>query len=119
MNGRWYLTLLLLAAGCARQPAPKQEASETPALRALGQSVTVEETRSDEAIGFEIRHRLATEIPGESAGVIIEVSDGIVTVRGAAPTRAAAWRVEATAHAVKGVKQVRNQIIVATGPPLP
>jgi len=85
----------------------------------MSQGVTVDETHADEAIGFEIRRRLAAEIPGESAGVVIEVSDGIVTLRGVAPTQAAAWRAEATARAVRGVKQVHNRIAVTTTPALP
>jgi osmotically-inducible protein OsmY len=85
----------------------------------MGQSVTVEEAYTDEATGFAIRRRLATENPGASAGIIIEVSDGIVTLRGVAPTQAAAWRAEAIAYAVKGVKQVRNQIVITTTPALP
>jgi osmotically-inducible protein OsmY len=118
MNRKLCVIVLLLSAGCARQTPPKQPVSTGPAFRVMGQSVTVEETHTDEVIGFEIRRRLAAEIPGESAGIIIEVLDGLVTLRGAAPTRAAAWRAEATAHAVRGVKQVRNRIVVSTTPAL-
>jgi osmotically-inducible protein OsmY len=119
MNRDLCVILLLLSAGCARQTPPQESVSATPAFRAMGQSVTVEETYTDEATGFAIRRRLAAENPGTSAGIIIEVSDGIVTLRGVAPTQAAAWRAEATAHAVKGVKQVRNQIVITKPPALP
>ncbi|MGA2221352.1 MAG: BON domain-containing protein [Verrucomicrobiia bacterium] len=119
MNRDLCVIVLLLLAGCARQTPPQESVAATPAFRAMGQSVTVEEAYTDEATGFAIRRRLATENPGASAGIIIEVSNGIVTLRGVAPTQAVAWRAEATAHAVKGVKQVRNQIVITTTPALP
>jgi osmotically-inducible protein OsmY len=46
-------------------------------------------------------------------GVIVEVDDGNVTLRGTAGTRAAAWRAEGAARSVKGVKSVVNQILVS------
>jgi osmotically-inducible protein OsmY len=106
--------LVLVCAGCAQQDAKKDT---QPALRALGQSVTAEEARSDEDIGFEIRNRLNRAGPGETSGVIVEVSDGIVTLSGTAPTLAAAWRAEAAVHDVKGTKKVYNKIIVPNAGP--
>ena len=101
------LALVVVGAGCALQnETPK------PSLRALGQSVTTEEERSDEAIGLDIRNRLNSIGAGETSSVIVEVNDGTVTLTGTATTLAAAWRTEAAAHSVKGVKQVFNKIIV-------
>ena len=117
MNHRWCTIFLILWAGCARPMT--RPGSDAPAFRAMGQSVAAEETRSDETIGFEMRHRLTSEIPGESAGVVLEVSDAIVTLRGYAPSQAAVWRVEAIAHSVKGVKGVHDELVVRSPPPLP
>jgi osmotically-inducible protein OsmY len=90
----------------ATEPEPK------PAPRAIRQSVEPGATASDEEIGFEIRHRL-NATPSDTAGIIVEVDDGKVTLRGTVPNLAAVWRAEAAARAAKGVKQVTNQILVA------
>ena len=66
---------------------------------------------TDESIGFQIRRLLNTD-PNTAAGIIIEVDDGHVTLRGTAITREASWRAEGIARSVKGVKSVVNQIIV-------
>ena len=102
------LTLLFLLAACAQ---PEKKADEPkPAFRALGQSVAVEPSRNDEAIGFEVRRRLELIGPADTSGIIVEVNDGVVTLTGVAPTTAAAWRAEAAARAVKDVKQVVNNV---------
>jgi hypothetical protein len=72
---------------------------------------------TNETIGFQIRHLLNTD-PTTGAGIIVEVEDGNVTLRGTASTRAAAWRAEGVARSVKGVKSVVNQIIVNTPSPI-
>ena len=118
MTRKWPVILLAILAGCAR-PKPQPSAADTPSLRALGQSVAVEDTYTDETVGFEIRRRLSAEIPGESAGVIVEVNDNAVTLRGFAPNPTAMFRIEAIVHSVKGVKSVRDQLVVRTPPALP
>lgn len=111
MKRELIIIVLIAGAGCA-QPSAEQDAAQ-PALRALGQSIAPEEeSRSDEAIGSEIRERLNSTGPGELSGVLIEIEDGVVTLRGDAPSVAAAWRAEARARSVKGVKQVVNRIAV-------
>lgn len=109
-----------LGGGCASAPADKQAQDEpTPAMRALGQPVPQPvpsatpsgEEPSNDSIGLQIRRLLDTD-PVASAGIIVEVDDGKVTLRGKAPTLAASWRAEGIAHSVKGVKSVVNQIIV-------
>ena len=119
MNLRSSLTLIvsLTLAGCVRQPPPP-----APALRAMGQSVSVEEEHTDEAIGLEIRKRLQTEAPADTAGVIVNISNGVVTLEGSVPTLEAGWRAQAAANAVKGVKRVVSKLIVTAiqpGSPLP
>lgn len=108
------VSLALSCAGCAlRGEDPATEAAK-PAMRAMGQPVTVEAAPSDESIGLEIRRRLDAN-PAETAGIVVEVDGGTVILRGAAPSIAAAWRAEAAARSVQGVKEVRNQILVGSG----
>jgi osmotically-inducible protein OsmY len=118
MKRELLVVLVLIGSGCAQQNGGKTTGtSPGPALRALGQSVTTEEARSDEAIGLEIRSRLDSAGLNQTSGVIVEISDGVVTLRGVAGSLAAAWRAEAAARGVKGVKQVFNRILVTgTGP---
>ena len=124
MRVRFFFTSVIVAAmaalggGCASATADKQAQDEpTPAMRALGQPVPSATLSTDEpsneSIGSEIRRLLDTD-PVASAGIIVEVDDGKVTLRGKAPTLAASWRAEGIAHSVKGVKSVTNQIIVNT-----
>ena len=111
---------LAALAACAQQKSPTESAgSAAPAFRALGQKATVEESRTDEAIGFAVRDRLNAVAPSETAGVIVEVNEGVVTLRGVVPTVPAVWRAEAAARAVKGVKQVANRLVVSGPGPSP
>ena len=105
----WILGLVT-ALGCA---ATDQSATnQKPAMRALGQEATVQSGGSDETIGREIRRRLELTDPAATAGVIVEVSEANVTLRGVTPSLAAAWQAEAAARATAGVKQVANEIVV-------
>ena len=115
MSLKLALGLILVAAGCT-----SSKPTESPvAMRAMGKSISTQESPSDETIGREIRRRIDLAGPALATGIIIEVNDGVVTLRGFAPTQADAWRAEGAAHSVPGVKQVRNQIIVNTPKALP
>ena len=118
MKRRFFLSLVVpvVLASCAQQQSQQQPA---PALRAMGQSVTVEEEHTDEAIGLEIRRRMQSEAPAETAGVIINVNDGVVTLGGSAPSLQASWRAQAVANAVKGVKSVVNKLVINAPPSTP
>jgi osmotically-inducible protein OsmY len=115
-----------LCGGCVSQTADKPaQAEPAPAMRAAGQPVTSSAPTGDEptdaSIGSEIRRLLDTD-PAATAGIIVQVDDGKVTLRGSAPTRAAAWKAEGVAHSTKGVKSVSNQIVVnlpSTSPVVP
>lgn len=104
------LILLLTLTGCAQPQKPAAEDSQ-PAFRALGQQIAIESSRDDEAIGFEVRRRLDLLGSIDTAGIVVEVNDGVVTLYGAAPSTAAAWRAEGAARAVKDVKNVVNRIV--------
>jgi hypothetical protein len=115
------LALAALGAGCKSITPMQQEPAEPkPALRAMGESVkagdVASEVISDQDIGVEIRRRLSDN-PGETAGIIVEVDEAKVTLRGLAPSLAAFWRADAAARSVKGVKEVINQILVAGSAP--
>ena len=98
--------VLLVAAGCTT-PQPKSE----PGLRALGKPVTAEKSPSDETLGVEIRRRLDLVGRAETAGVIVEVDGGVVTLRGTTSSPMAAMRAVAATQGVAGVKSVRNEIL--------
>jgi osmotically-inducible protein OsmY len=105
------LAMVVLLVGCT---ASRQSMGEKPAMRALGEAVAVApEQASDESIGAEVRRRLEIADASGTASVIVEVSDGVVTLRGSANGLTGAWRAEAVAHSVPGVKEVRNQIIIS------
>ena len=109
--------------GCAWKTDDKQGNSEPqPAMRALGQPVPAPtptgQEGGNESIGSEIR-RLLNMDPASSAGIIVEVDEGKVTLRGSAPNFAASSHAEAAAHSVKGVKSVANQILVNTPSTIP
>src|SRR5277367_3969708 len=109
-----------ICGGCSTNADKPDEPQ--PAMRAMGQPVPSPtesgEVPTNESIGSEIRRQLNTT-PTTTAGIIVEVDDGNVTLRGSAPNLATSWRAEGSAHAVKGVKSVANQIvvIVPTVPP--
>jgi hypothetical protein len=119
------LPLMGLLAACALptkpEPQPQTRPAETnPAFRAMGESVaSVETPADDEAIGTEVRRQLNLLGPAIAAGIVAEVENGVVTLSGAAPTTLAAWRAEAAARNVKGVKRVINRIVAREAPPVP
>jgi hypothetical protein len=122
------LLLLSLLSACALPPQSKPEpepppAESNPPFRALGESIaapeTREETPDDESIGREVRRRLNLLGPAIAAGIVVEVENGVVTLSGSASTTTAAWRAEAAANAVPGVKRVVNLVIARQAAPLP
>lgn len=100
---------LTLVCGCA---GTRETGNTKPKMRALGEDVAVDEGASDESIGREVRRRLELADPSTTAGVIIQVDQSVVTLRGVAPTLKAAWQAEAAARATPGVKEVINDVIV-------
>src|ERR1700693_287560 len=112
------ITSIAFWSGCATN-ADKPD-DPPPAMRAMGQPVPSPtdsgETPTNESIGSEIRRQL-DGTPTTTAGIIVEVDDGKVTLRGHAPDLATSWRAEGIAHAAKGVKTVVNQIVVITPNP--
>jgi osmotically-inducible protein OsmY len=108
----WRAILLLGFSSALIGCATSKPSADKPAMRALGQAAEPEVGASDEAIGMEIRRRLAIADASMTASVIVEVNAGVVTLRGAAPRLQDAWRAEGTARAVPGAKEVRNEILV-------
>jgi len=114
-TSRIIITGATLCAGCAmnadkpNEPRPTMRAVEQP----VPSPIVPDEVPTNESIGPIIRRQL-NATPTTTAGIIVEVDDGKVTLRGMAPDLATSWRAEAIAHAVKGVKIVVNQIVVIT-----
>lgn len=104
----------VLLAGCAQS---KKDAETKAAFRALGAPVPTEIARSDESIGFDVRHQIDLAGPNDLAAVVVVVDEGVVTLRGSAATQAVAFRAESAARTVKGVKLVINQIQVTQTKP--
>ena len=65
-----------------------------------------------------MRRRLDLVGAGQTSGVIVEVDDAVVTLRGVAQTRDWIWRAAAAAASVPGVKRVDNQILFGGAPSL-
>jgi osmotically-inducible protein OsmY len=104
-----------ICGGCSTNADKPNEPQ--PAMRAMGQPVPSpsesDEAPTNDSIGTEIRRQL-NATPTTTAGIIVEVDDGKVTLRGTAPNLATSWRAEGLARAMKGVKTVVNQIVVTT-----
>ena len=113
------MATLAVCGGCVSQPAEKS-AQDNP-RPAVGESlpppaspdVSSGQAATDVSIGTEIRQRLNAD-PATAVGIVVEVEDGNVTLRGEAANLAVSWRAEGAARGVKGVKSVVNQIIVNT-----
>jgi|SRR5579862_2126993 len=107
----------LFSSGCSSDQ-PKEKPAQ-PEMRVMGEATTPPSKGKDsdeiaptnESIGFEIRRLLNSE-PSNTAGIVVQVDDGVVTLRGSAPSPAAAWRAQGMANSVKGVKSVVNLIAV-------
>ncbi len=92
---------VIVAAGCA---ANKTAQSPHPASETT--------VHPDEVIGKAVRYRLETQCPGDARAIKIVVNDGVVTLQGVASSQAVAWRAQAAATAVPGVKTVHNELMV-------
>ena len=94
VRGAGWLVAAALVAGCAT----KENTEDKPSMRAMGQEAKTEEDGSDESVGAEVRRRLGIADANATASVIVEVSEGVVTLRGSAATLQDAWRAEAAAR---------------------
>jgi osmotically-inducible protein OsmY len=111
----WLVAGALAVAGCAG-PKASQPTDQTPSFRIMGQSAATENTPSDETIGGEVRRRLNLIGTGQTSGVIVEVDEGVVTLRGVAQTQDWIWKAGAAAAVVPGVKMVVNRILLGGAP---
>jgi len=78
----------------------------------MGQTAATEDHPSDETTGINVRRQLDLIGPAESVAIVIEVVDGVVTLRGSAPNQNAVWKAESASRSVKGVKNVVSLILV-------
>ena len=107
MEWRFAVVVALLAAGCAanKPVSPAPVAPEAPLAEGR-------EPSADEVIGKEVRYRVATQCQNDAMEIKIIVSDAVVTLRGSVSSQMISWREQAAATAVRGVKTVRNELIV-------
>lgn len=102
--------IIIQQPGTTTAPAPiiiEQPASSAPAT-------TANET-SDAAIQSEIDKRMAEDASLSTVAVTATVSDGKVTLIGTADSVGIKSQVERLVRAIRGVKSIDNQVIVAGG----
>lgn len=104
------------AAPAAQAPAsamdPSTTASPTPATPASGGGGLF---MGDAGITAAIKSNLAADSELSALKIDVDTSDGRVTLKGTAPTAAAAERAATMAKAVTGVTSVDNQLTVSGG----
>jgi len=114
--------LLLGAAACGDQPAPKP----APAPQAVPQPITpapAPEAKAPEApkpdpnkeLAARVQKALEGEAKIQAAAIDVTAADGKVTLWGTAATAAERKRAESVASKVAGVRSVDNQIKVVKG----
>lgn len=67
---------------------------------------------ADAKIYDQVRFRLSGDRDVKGAALDVDVKDGIVVLRGKIPTEKLKDRAEKIARKVKGVKQVKNELVV-------
>src|SRR6267142_4105197 len=114
--------LLLGAAACGDQPAPKP----APAPQAVPQPITpapAPEAKAPEApkpdpnkeLAARVKRALEGTAKIQAAAIDVTAADGKVTLWGTAATAAERKRAESVASKVDGVRSVDNQIKVVKG----
>lgn len=73
----------------------------------------VRDIDEDVRITDELNQRLTVDRVLDASGVKVSCSDGVVALDGVVPTLASAQRAEGLATAVRGVKQVINNLVVS------
>ena len=68
---------------------------------------------SDELIGRQVTMRLGTDAQLKGAPLDVTVLNGVVVIKGTARTKAAVNRATRLARGIKGVRTVRNELVVA------
>jgi hypothetical protein len=116
--------LLLGAAACGDQPAPKP--APAPAPQAVPQPIIpapAPEAKAPEApkpdpnkeLAARVKRALEGEAKIQAAAIDVTAADGKVTLWGTAATAAERKRAESVASKVDGVRSVDNQIKVVKG----
>ncbi len=116
--------LLLGAAACGDQPAPKPQPVPAPAPQAVPQPITpAPEAKAPEApkpdpnkeLAARVKRALEGEAKIQAAAIDVTAADGKVTLWGTAATAAERKRAESAASKVAGVRSVDNEIKVVKG----
>ena len=117
-------TLLLGAAACGDQPAPKP--APAPAPQAVPQPIIpapAPEAKAPEApkpdpnkeLAARVKRALEGEAKIQAAAIDVTAADGKVTLWGTAATAAERKRAESVASKIDGVRSVENEIKVVKG----
>ena|SRR6266513_1315557 len=116
--------LLLGAAACGDQPAPKPQPVPAPAPQAVPQPITpAPEAKAPEApkpdpnkeLAARVKRALEGEAKIQAAAIDVTAADGKVTLWGTAANAAERKRAGSVASKVIGVRSVENEIKVVKG----
>ncbi len=118
--------LLLGAAACGDQPAPKPQPAPVPAPQAAPQAIIpapAPEAIAPEApkldpnkeLAARVKRALEGEAKIQAAAIDVTAADGKVTLWGTAANAAERKRAESVASKVIGVRSVDNEIKVVKG----
>ena len=99
--------------GQRRDEAERGRERESPSYAGLGPS---RYRRSDEKIYDDVNQRLTDHPAVDARDVEVFVEDGVVTMKGQVPTRAMKLWAEDAARLTTGVREVRNELQIASGP---
>lgn len=83
-------------------------------LATLGFAVSCSRMRPDEAISTDLKAGLFSDPTVKSANIDVAVKDGVVTLSGGVSDEAARSAAERIARGIKGVREVNDQIVVAS-----
>jgi hyperosmotically inducible protein len=95
----------------AREKVNSAKVQET--LKAAGQKIST--NAEDIAITGKIRSNFIQDPELSSSQLDVETSNGVVTLRGNAPSAAAIAKAERIANSVSNVSKVNNEIVVGRG----
>src|SRR5207302_5416566 len=118
--------LLLGAAACGDEPAPKPQSAPAPAPQVAPQPISpapAPEAKAPEApkpdpnqeLAARVKRALEGEAKIQAAAIDVTAADGKVTLWGTAATAAERKRAESAASKVAGVRSVDNEIKVVKG----
>ena len=85
-----------------------------PAMVAGAADTKIGQKVDDTAIHTKVKAKLGTEHAKNLVRVNVDVKDGVVELKGTVPTEADKAEAERLARATDGVKEVKNELVIAS-----